>query len=167
MSGPRVYVETSIISYLVGWLNRSNHRVAANQELTREWWTTRRQDFELFASGVVIDEASHGDGALAAERLLFLTDIRLLEVSPDSLDLRARLIRETRIPAKAEIDALHIAVAAVHGMDYLLTWNCTHIANAIVLPKVYDVCRLSGFEPPLICTPPQLMENQDEPRSGR
>ena len=159
---PSVYLETSVISYLVGWLNRNDLQVAAHQELTRRWWTLRRQSFELFASSAVIDEAADGDPSLAAERLRFLQEVKLLRVSERAHRLKAELIHRTAIPQKAETDALHIAVAAVHGLDFLVTWNCRHIANAVTLPIVYDVCRAEGFEPPLVCTPYELLGESDD-----
>lgn len=159
---PTVYVETTIISYLVGWLNKNDLQVAAHQELTRRWWTSRRLDFEFFASTVVLDEASDGDPDLAAERLRFLQDVTLLRVPDRAHILKRQLLRRTQIPAKAENDALHIAVAAVHGMEFLATWNCRHIANAVTLPLVYDVCRAEGYEPPLICTPHELLGESDD-----
>jgi hypothetical protein len=155
---PTAYIETSVVSYLVGWLNRDSLLLASNQALTREWWSSRRSSFELFSSGVVIDEAAKGDAKLAAERLAFLTDLQLLAVTVESRVLAERLLRETGIPRKAEIDALHIAVAAVGGMEYLLSWNCTHIVNGVILPRVYDICRAAGYEPPFVCTPQELME---------
>jgi predicted nucleic acid-binding protein len=159
---PSVYVETTIVSYLVGWLNRNDLQVAAHQELTRRWWATRRTEFDLFASSVVIDEAGDGDAALAAERLRFLDGITLLRVPAEAHALKFQLLRRTQIPAKAENDALHIAVAAVHGIEFLATWNCKHIANAVTLPLVYDVCRAEGYEPPLVCTPHELMGEDDD-----
>ncbi|HSY49857.1 MAG TPA: type II toxin-antitoxin system VapC family toxin [Thermoanaerobaculia bacterium] len=154
---PSVYVETTIISYLVGWLSRNDLQVAAHQELTRRWWATRKGEFELFASSIVIDEAGDGEVALAAERLRFLRDVKLLQVPAEAHVLKSELLRRTQIPAKAENDALHIAVAAVHGMEFLSTWNCKHIANAVTLPLVYEVCRAEGYEPPIVCTPYELM----------
>lgn len=105
---PTVYIETTIISYLVGWLNRNDLQVAAHQELTRRWWTTRRSEFELFASTVVIDEASDGHPDLAAERLRFLEDVPLLRVPDQAHRLKLELLRRTQIPPKAENDALHV-----------------------------------------------------------
>lgn len=157
MTKPSVYLETTVVSYLVGWLNRDSALVASNQELTREWWTRRRHDFELFASTVVVDEVSKGERELAAQRLAYLREVELLAVTAEARWLAHRLIREAAIPAKAEIDALHIAVAAMNGMTYLVSWNCTHIVNAITLPLVYDICRISGYEPPFVCTPQELM----------
>ena len=157
---PRVYVETTIISYLVGWLNQRDLYVAANQEFTREWWSDKRQRFDLFASAVVIKEARDGTPALAASRLELLRDVTLLEITPAADELKVELLRQMALPLKAELDALHIAVAAVHGMDYLVSWNCRHIANAVTLPKVYAICRSYGYEPPFVCTPLELMEGQ-------
>jgi hypothetical protein len=152
-----VYVETTIISYLVGWLNRNDLQVAAHQEITRRWWAMPRAEFDLFASSLVVDEAADGDPALAAERLRFLHDIPLLRTTEQAHALKLELLRRTQIPAKAENDALHIAIAAVHGMEFLVSWNCKHIANAVTLPLVYEVCRQAGYEPPLVCTPYELL----------
>jgi hypothetical protein len=152
-----IYVETTIVSYLVGWLSRNDLQVAANQQLTRRWWMSRRSGFDLFASAAVIEEASDGDPALADERLRFLQDAMILPVTAAAHALKGELLRQTGIPQKADTDALHIATAAVHGMDYLLTWNCKHIANAVTLPDVYEICRAAGYEPPFVCTPQELM----------
>jgi hypothetical protein len=102
---PTAYIETSVVSYLVGWLNRDSLLLASNQALTREWWSSQRSKFELFASGIVIDEAAKGDSKLAGERLVFLSDLPLLEVTAEARSLAERLLRETGIPRKAEIDA--------------------------------------------------------------
>lgn len=152
-----VYIETTIVSYLVGWLNRNDLQVAANQELTRRWWVSERHNFELFTSSVTLDEAGDGLPDLAAERLAFLQEPTLLGLTPGVFALRRDLVKLSEIPEQAENDALHIAVAAVHGIEYLLTWNCRHIANAVILPSVYRVCRAAGYEPPFVCTPQELM----------
>jgi hypothetical protein len=112
------------------------------------------------ASAAVIGEAREGDAELAALRLSLLEDVKLLEVTQSAIELASDLLRRTQLPAKAEIDALHMAVATVHGMDYLLTWNCKRIANAVTLPSVYEICRLAGYEPPFVCTPQELMEGE-------
>lgn len=155
---PRVYIETSVISYLVGWLNQRSILVAHNQEFTREWWTRRRERYELFSSAVAVNEASAGDPPLARERLKFLAETTLLDVTNAATALARDLLRRTPLPARADVDALHVAVAAVHGMDYLISWNCAHIVNASILPQVYAVCRAAGYEPPFICTPQELLE---------
>ena len=157
MAKPSVYLETTVVSYLVGWLSRDSTLVASNQELTREWWAKHRHHFELFASSVVVDEVSKGESALAVQRLEYLRGIELLEVTAEARRLANRLVREAGIPASAETDAVHIAVAAVSGMTYLASWNCAHIVNAITLPRVYEICRINGFEPPFVCTPQELM----------
>jgi predicted nucleic acid-binding protein len=159
---PSVYLETTVVSYLVGWLNRNSLLVASNQELTREWWAMRRDKYELFASTVVVDEARKGESQRAAERLEFLREVKLLDSTPEAQFLAAELVREAKIPAKARIDALHISIAAINGMTYLLSWNCSHIVNAATLPRVYEVCRLNGYEPPFVCTPQELMEPEND-----
>jgi predicted nucleic acid-binding protein len=156
---PSVYVETSVISYLTGRRNQRDLIVAAHQELTREWWDSRRQKFTLYASAVVIEEARRGNAALAQARMELIQELRLADVTPSARELANRLLLEAALPTKANADALHIAVAAVNGIDYLLTWNCSHLANAFMIPRVEKVCRVAGFEPPYICTPQELMED--------
>ena len=137
MTRPSIYIETSVISYLVGWLNQRDLVVAHNQQFTREWWSGKRSGFELFISPVVIDEAKKGEPGLAAQRLNYLADLAVLNVTEEARSLSREFLRLAGLPKKAELDALHIAVAALNGMNYLLTWNCTHIANAVTLPLVY------------------------------
>ena len=157
---PRVYIETTIVSYLVGWLSRHDLYVAANQEYTRQWWAERRHQYDLFASAVVVKEARDGTPELAAARLAYLRDLSLLQITDEAEQLKQELLEQAALPRKAELDALHIAIAAVNGLDYLLSWNLKHIANAAMLPKVYKICRQAGYEPPFVCTPPELMEGQ-------
>ena len=151
---PKAYVETSIISYLTAWQSR-DIVLAAHQQVTRDWWTSRG-NFELFASQFVLDEAGAGDAEAAASRLAALNDTTILEVTEDAVLLAQRLIAAGGLPAQARIDALHVAMAAVHGMDYLLTWNCRHIANAALRGRIEELCREAGFEPPIVCTPLEL-----------
>ena len=156
---PKVYVETSVISYLVSRRNQHDLLVAANQELTHEWWDTRRHKFDLYASAVVLAEAARGDRSMAAARLEIAQGLDLVEVTDSALVLAQALLKSAGIPKKANEDALHIAIAAAGGLDYLLTWNCKHIANAVIIPRVNEVLRGLGFEPPLIYTPQELMED--------
>lgn len=154
---PSVYVETTIPSYLTAW--RSPELVmAANQEATRSWWETSRPRFELFVSAIVSQEASGGDPEAASRRIAVIAGLPDLDVSEEVEHLAARLLSGAALPQSAKTDALHIAVAAVHGMDYLLTWNCKHIANAAMRPRIEAICRAAGYEPPVICTPLELME---------
>ena len=155
---PKVYVETSVISYLVARRNQRDLLVASNQELTQEWWENRRGSFELCVSAVVLAEASRGDQTFAAARTIVASELTLVEMSETAMELASALIQRAGLPPNAYEDALHIAVAATTGMDYLLTWNCKHIANAVIIPRVNQVIRSFGFEPPLIYTPQQLME---------
>lgn len=155
-----VYVETTIASYLVSRPS-GDVRVASNQVTTMAWWENRRQAFDLYVSEFVLVEASLGDESQAARRLEILKDIPEIETTDDVKDLGEALLTQGPIPERARIDAYHIAAAAVSGINYLLTWNCTHIANAAMRTSIENVCRDHGFEPPIICTPDELMEDSE------
>lgn len=148
----KVYVETSVISYLTARPSRDLIS-RGHQQLTRKWWAHAAAAFDLYASRLVLAEAQLGDRAAAAARVAILEPLDLLAENADSRALAERLLAARGLPAKAAADALHIATAAVHGMDYLVTWNCKHIANARTLRVVAETCRSAGFEPPVICTP--------------
>lgn len=154
---PTVYLETSVIGYVTSWPSR-DLVTAANQQLTHTWWRDHRESYDLCLSQFVIDECGAGDAVAAQERMEVLKGIRRLTITDDVKLLAAELILRVPLSQKAEIDALHIAVAAVHGIEYLLTWNCKHIANATLRYPIERVCRSFGCEPPLICTPQELME---------
>ena len=152
----RVYVETTVVSYLTARPNR-DVVIAGHQQITHEWWNTRRQGYELCVSQLVRNEAGAGDPQAARERLEVLKPMTLLETSDRALDLAKELIRAGALPAKAADDALHIAVAAVNGIPYLLTWNCRHLANATMRPVIETVCAGKGVKAPIICTPEELL----------
>lgn len=152
----KVYLETTIVGYLVASLSQDIVQ-AAHQQVTREWWA-RRERFDLFVSRPVLAEARRGDAAAAARRLDALAGIPVLALSRGATTLATTLIRTGALPTKARIDALHVAAAAVNGMDYLVTWNLRHLANAAIRVKIEDVCRKAGIRPPMICTPEELME---------
>ena len=154
---PKVYIETSVISYLTARSSR-DILVAANQQVTQEWWHDRREKFNLYVSQLVDQEISSGDSEAVVKRQQALTNCSFLDITAESVELAGRLIEQNAIPKQAAEDALHIAVATVSGMDYLLTWNFKHIANATMRANVELVCRLNGFEPPVICSPMELME---------
>ena len=155
---PKAYIETSIPSYLTA--RPSNDlRAMANQSTTAEWWNNRRHAFDVFTSEFVAAESAKGHAAAARKRLEAISGIAMLDVTEPARDLAKALITEGPIPPGSEIDAYHIAVATVNGMDYLLTWSCSHIANAVMRPKIEAVCRRHGYEPPVICTPLELMED--------
>jgi hypothetical protein len=155
---PRLYLETTIPSYLTAWPSR-DLIAAAHQQLTKEWWRTRRDAFEICISQFVVDEAGAGDVDAARERLEVLKPLPLLDVTQSVLQLASAILQAGVIPEKAARDAAHIAVSAVHGIDYLMTWNCAHIANAMIVKTVQAICAQNGFSCPVICTPEELMEN--------
>lgn len=136
-------------------------RLAADQEATQRWWDECRQDFELFTSQTVLNEAGKGDGGFAAARLTTLSGIPLLPDSHDAAELAKRLLREQIIPAMAADDAIHVALAAAHNMDHLLTWNCTHINNHRLRVRIERACAALGLRCPDICTPTELMHPGD------
>lgn len=154
---PKVYLETTVPSYLTAWTSR-DLVMAAHQQVTREWWDNRRADFDLFVSQLVLQEAAAGDPDAAARRMELIRDIPILKVSEAAAELAQELARRVPLPERAALDALHIGVATVNGMHYLLTWNCRHIANATYQPRIGLVCRGLGYEPPVICTPEALLE---------
>lgn len=154
---PSVYVETSVLSYLTA--RPSNDlRAMSNQTATFEWWETQKDHYSLVVSDLVISEAGRGHPEAAQRRLSVVSNFPLLQVSQEVQNLAQALVQEHALPQKAEADALHVALAAVNGVEYLLTWNCTHIANAHTRPKIEATCRVHGYEPPVICTPLELME---------
>lgn len=135
--------------------------MAAHQQLTHSWWSDKRHEFELYVSQFVIRECRAGDPEMAEKRLNVLSGIKALDVLPETLDLARKLITSGPLPEKAETDAFHIAVAAANAMDYLLTWNCKHIANAAMKRGIDQLCRESGFEPPVLCTPEELLGEEN------
>lgn len=151
-----VYLETTFISYLVSRPSR-DLLVAAHQQTTHEWWTNRRQDFECYVSQVVIDEALAGDPEEAKKRMEKISAFPVLEVTEKAESLTRSILAGGTIPPRFVRDAAHIAVAAVNDVDYLLTWNCTHLANAQIIRRVSVVCNREGYNMPVICTPEELM----------
>ncbi len=153
----KIYLETSFISYLLSKPNR-DLIITAHQQITREWWGKRKNEFSLFISQLVYEECIRGDAGAASERLKIIERIPLLELNKSAISLAKHLVNKGNIPEKSVEDALHIAVATVHGMDYLLTWNCKHIANASNRRIIETRCNEFGYEVPTICTPEELME---------
>jgi hypothetical protein len=156
----KVYVETSVVSYLTGSPSR-DLIIAAHQQITREWWQGSKR-FDLYVSQIVFEEAGGGKPEAAASRLRALEGASILELTPECRDLAKKLLTQGPIPRKASLDALHIAIAVIHGMDFLVTWNCAHIANAAIRMMIEAVCRSLGYEPPVICTPEELMGEMEE-----
>ena len=151
-----VYVETTFISYLVARTSR-DLLVAAHQQITQEWWANRRGEFECSVSQVVIDEASVGDPTEVQKRLAIIGGLPTLDVTEDARSLARAIMAAGILPPHAFPDAAHVAVSAVHAVDYLLTWNCKHLANAQIARRIALVCAKLGHSMPIICTPEELM----------
>lgn len=158
---PTVYIETSIVSYL---RQRPSSQVimAARQLLTHQWWSEQRGNYELVSSQYVLEEASAGDPVLAAERLRLLAGIPLLPLDPQIGIIAREIMSRAILPPKAAIDALHIAIAAHHRIQYLPTWNCKHIANAKILPRIHEVLTGLMIPIPIICTPEEMVDDDPE-----
>ena len=153
---PTLYLETTIPGYLTSWPSR-DLIIAGHQQITREWWTKRRSAFNIYISQFVLDEAKAGDSDAARERLKAIKGFPLLDITQEVETLTTRIVDSGVIPPKAATDAAHLAVAAVHGMEFLMTWNCAHLANAVIAKAVARVCGQHGFQCPVICTPEELL----------
>lgn len=153
----RVYLETSVISYLTARPSR-DVIVAGRQALTVEWWETRRSRFDLYVSALVVGEAEVGHAEAVQRRLALIEGIPALVASDEATALAVLLIQGGPMPEEYPEDALHVAVCAVNGIDYLLTWNCTHLANAAMRRQVERLLEQTGYRCPIICTPEELME---------
>ena len=157
---PTVYVETTVIGYLTS-RPREDPIVAGHQSTTRGWWQTAADRFELVASELVVQECSAGDETAAEERLEALAGITLLRTTSDADQLAEGLVGGYAVPESNPEDALHIALAVVNGIQYLVSWNFRHIVNATVRSTIERICRDAGYEPPTICTPEELMDTND------
>lgn len=154
----KLYIETTIVSYLAAKLS-NNTIVAGRQVLTSEWWEQRRNAFDLVVSELVVQEAVEGDPEAAGKRKHYLDGIDSLAISDDAVLLAESLVSEGAVPEQFGEDALHVAICAVNGIDFLLTWNCKHLANAIRRQKIIEVVEKNGYHCPVICTPGELMED--------
>ncbi|MBD2115188.1 type II toxin-antitoxin system VapC family toxin [Nodosilinea sp. FACHB-141] len=154
---PFVYIETSVVSYLASKGSR-DLVIAAHQEITSEWWTLQRAHYRLFVSELVYQEANIGDDEARNRRISLIAQIESLTIDARAADLAKQLVERRIVPQKAAEDAVHIALAAVNGIDFLLTWNCKHIANALMERAIRKVCGDAGYLMPSICTPLELMD---------
>ena len=152
----KVYIETSVASYLTARPSR-DLVVAAHQELTAEWWANHRERFEVYISEIVLREAARGDESAVAKRLAELEGIDVLTLDDGARALARLFVERGLIPKQALEDAFHVAVATAQGMDFLLTWNCRHIANAEIVERLEAACLELGYRMPTLCTPEQLM----------
>ena len=157
----KVYIETSIVSHASAWPSR-DVTIAGLQQQARDWWTYERHKFELVTSELTLDEAADGDPVAAAERLKMLDGLPLVDISGDVEALAQRLIDAHAMPQKAAADALHVAAAALARVNYLLTLNCKHIANAHELPRIYRLLDDEGLGHLLICTPAEFLGYSDD-----
>ena len=155
------YIETSVVSYLTARPSR-DVVIAAYQEITREWWFPAPDRFNLVASELVVAEAGAGDPDAARIRLEALKTVPLLDATPEAERLAQALVDLGAVPRQAAEDAAHIAIAATNGVDLLVTWNFRHIANAAIRARIEQACRQMGYEPPVICTPNELLEVNHE-----
>jgi len=154
-----VYIETTNPSYLTA--HRSHQEpMKSHQRITQEWWDHQRARFRLYSSIAVRVEMSKGDASAAARRLKAMIGIPELDVTPEVEPLSNAIVQLLQLPQKAEMDATHVAFAIVHRMDYLLTWNCTHLANAFLQKTLFEYCTYHHIHMPVICTPELLTRPQ-------
>lgn len=162
---PKVYIETSIVSYLTA--NRSRDVViSANQILAQEWWEDHRHKFDLYISKLVFDEAGRGDETMAKKRLDLIEDIPFLDINEDVILLAEEITKAKILPTEAAADVSHIAVSSVHEVEFLLTLNCKHIANAFIFRRVEKICREFNYEPPIVCTPQEILGKENKIDEG-
>jgi len=152
----RVYIETTIASYLTARPSRDLVQ-AARQQITHTWWNDAREDYDLCISEIVLDEVAFGDVDAARRRLTLLENLPLLDLTENVSDVANAIMGSGLLPPAAVRDAVHIAVTSVHGIDILLTWNCRHIANAAITKELQTIVAGCGYELPVLCTPEELL----------
>jgi len=158
---PSAYIETTIPSYYVA---RPSMNViqASRQASTRAWWDGGYSSFELFTSQEVLQEVKLGDADMARQRLEVLFSIPKLELTEEVGLLAQKLIKTGLVPEKAASDAVHIAVASVHQMNYIVTWNFKHIANPYTRDRLCAVVADAGFHLPVMCSPEELIQYDED-----
>ena len=155
----KVYLESSFVSYFTG-RETDDAKIAADQAYTRRWMKEQSWRCNLYISQFVIDESVKGPKHDVDRRLAFMEDVESVAPAPETVSVLAkRLIKEHALPEKEITDAFHIATASVAGMDFLLTWNCRHMANPHTLPKTKSIVRQAGFHCPEIMTPFTFLSN--------
>ena len=162
MDTPTAYIESSVVSYRTARRSR-DVIVAGHQELTHLWWDNHLGEYEAHISEFVLTEIQRGDADAASERMRLISGFAILPASEEVEALAAEYVRELQLPRKALYDALHIAIASVHGMEYLVTWNCRHIANAHLRRLISEINVRMGVFTPIICTPEELLDDDEFP----
>lgn len=152
-----VYIETSVVSYLTAKMSR-DLIVVAHQQITHEWWETILPYYEAYISPIVLEEASKGDSHAAQLRLDRISTFHILEIAPEVHQLADSYFLEIDIPEKARADSYHLALASWHGIDYVVSWNCTHIVSGRTRMIIEDINSRKAIRTPIICTPEELME---------
>ena len=156
-----VCIETTVIGNIAG-RTHPDPVVSVRQQVTRDWWSNAPQRYRLFTSQVTLDECGDGDPDAAAERLEVVKDVELLDTPDEAKALARALMNQRAVPASQPRDALHISIAAVHRIEFIVTWNFKHILNPHLQAKIAEVCRDEGYRPPVICTPQELLESEDD-----
>lgn len=151
----RVYIETSVISYLSGRLSR-DVIIVGRQEMTREIWPLLIKQYDCYISALVHEEIEGGDPQAASSRIATIAGVATLTISDEARDLAKAIVENGLMPRQFAEDALHIAIAAMHGLDYLLTWNFRHLNNVQTKMKIANFIEDCGYEPPLVCSPDEL-----------
>jgi len=151
-----VYIETSVVSHATAWPSK-NPAIAALQAQAKQWLESESPKFRLVTSQFVIDEVSRGDPDAAKRRLAVLENVGLLLPDPDVESLAEKIVAGCMMPQTAKLDALHVASAVLADVDYLLTQNCRHIANATELPRLYRLLEDLKLPRILVCTPIQFL----------
>jgi hypothetical protein len=158
MKTPIVYLETTVLSYYSNALSKKDPKIAAEQQITRDWWKNALPKCDPRVSLYVLDEISKGDPKEAAKRLELVREMMILGETELIKQLAKAYLKKLPIPKRAEADAYHLAISSAHETNFLLSWNCKHIANAMMYPTIRKINEHYGLESPIICTPMELME---------
>lgn len=160
MNKPTIYIETTVISYLAAHPSR-DIIVQAHQQITWEWWKAQRLNYELYISGVLLQEIMKGDIDAVTRRKSFIKDLAVLDISDEVRNLAVELTKFLNLPQRAELDALHLSFAIEYGIDYFLTWNCSHLANGRIISKLKEFELKESRIVPVIVTPEELIGGEE------
>ena len=161
MEKPTLYLETTILSYLAARPSR-DIIVQAHQQITWDWWESERENYELYISEIVLQEIMGGDPEAAERRQSFISNLAILDMSDAVRNLAYELAKFLNLLQRAELDALHLSFAIEYEMDYLLTWNCSHLANGLIISRLKEFELETSRLVPVIITPEELMSGGEE-----